>query len=86
MVESEESEPEKERVWFPLPSDEEWEYRVTYFPYYVRGEWARTALVIADVEWVDNVVQGDDWPNWKEHAPNNYMPVLEANGSEKLRD
>ena len=27
----------------------------------------------------------EEWPNWKEHAPNHYMPVLETNG-EKMKD
>jgi len=53
-----------------LPSDDEWEYRLSYFPIYVRGEWARTALVLAGVEWVDNVIEFADWPKWKPHTPN----------------
>lgn len=38
-----------------MSTDGDWDYRVTYFPLYGRGEFVRTALVLAGVE------------NWENH-------------------
>ncbi len=38
-----------------------WDYRITYFPLYARGEVVKTALVCAGVEWIDNTVGFDKW-------------------------
>jgi len=65
--------------WFPEP-EEEWEYRITYFPLYAKGECVKTALACAGVKWIDNVMPFDDWANWKSKMPNGYMPVMEVNG------
>lgn len=57
---------------------------MSYLPYYIRGEWVRTALVLAGVKWADYVVDFKMWKDHKVHTPNGYLPCLEDRSAGRL--
>lgn len=55
--------------------------KLTYFDFNGgRGEDCRLALHIAGLDFVDERVQGKDWPGLKAETPWHNLPVLEVNG------
>ncbi|CAJ0581749.1 unnamed protein product, partial [Mesorhabditis spiculigera] len=57
-------------------------YKLTYFDLRGLGETARQLFALAKVEFEDNRVQRENWPELKPKTPFGQMPILEVDGKQ----
>ena len=59
------------------------DYVLTYFTAFGRGEYIRMALVLSKANWKDVAIK-DEWFKFKDKTPNGYIPVLSVDGGELM--
>ena len=55
-------------------------YKLSYFPFRAVAEVVRQIFAYAEVEYEDNRVTMEQWPEFKDKTPFGQMPVLEVDG------